>query len=215
MSFGCSWHTQDTYYLNFTHHLLVWNLSSFSVNHYNSIVICPIAIANTIQWCSTCRIRTVVSMNYIFHNNWHCDWPCTGWYLVFKNSVPAIQFFILWLLWSPSIVRLFVVCNCQAEPGADLSYGDVGYHAYGNFGRVLVEWAIILSQTGNYLYSQCKISMVLIPTLYMHATFESFWILLPHEIQRLLMQAIIWTHYFTGLSQVVSIKTPMWNLCFQ
>ena len=73
------------------------------------------------------------------------------------SSAPAIPCFILWLLWSPSIVRLFVVCNCQAEPGADLSYGDVGYHAYGNFGRVLVEWAIILSQTGNYLYSQYRI----------------------------------------------------------
>ena len=30
-----------------------------------------------------------------------------------------------------------------------------------------------------------------------------------HEIQRLLMQAIICTYYFTGLSQVVSIKTPL------
>ena len=96
-------------------------------------------------------------------------WLTLHWliFIPLINSVRAIPCLILWLLWSPSIVRLFVVCNCQAEPGADLSYGDVGYHAYGNFGRVLVEWAIILSQTGNYLYSQCKICMVLIPTLYM------------------------------------------------
>lgn len=34
---------------------------------------------------------------------------------------------------------------------AELSYGDVGYHALGNFGRVLVEWAIVLSQTGEWI----------------------------------------------------------------
>lgn len=39
--------------------------------------------------------------------------------------------------------------DLQAKPGEDLSYGDVGYHAFGNLGRVFVEWAIILSQTGN------------------------------------------------------------------
>ena len=181
-------------------------------------------------------------------------WLTLHWliFIPLINSVRAIPCLILWLLWSPSIVRLFVVCNCQAEPGADLSYGDVGYHAYGNFGRVLVEWAIILSQTGNYLYSQCKICMVLIPTLYMwlywccmqllKAEKDSKFLilllfcflmlpcltlailcyqllnfpnLLPYEIQRLLMQAIICTHYFTGLSQVVSIKTPLCIPCFQ
>ena len=95
-------------------------------------------------------------------------WLTLHWliFIPLITLVPAIPCFILRLLWSPSIVRLFVVYNCQAEPGADLSYGDVGYHAYGNFGRVLVEWAIILSQTGNYLYSQYRICMVLIPTLY-------------------------------------------------
>lgn len=38
----------------------------------------------------------------------------------------------------------------QKDPGSELSYGDVGYHALGNFGRLLVECAIILSQTGRH-----------------------------------------------------------------
>ncbi|XP_070197202.1 uncharacterized protein [Littorina saxatilis] len=36
----------------------------------------------------------------------------------------------------------------KSDPGNDLSYGDVGFHALGRTGRVLVDIAIVISQTG-------------------------------------------------------------------
>ena len=38
--------------------------------------------------------------------------------------------------------------NKEEDPGHDLSYGDVGFYAIGYHGRLLVDIAIVLSQTG-------------------------------------------------------------------
>jgi len=101
----------------------------------------------------------------------------------------------------------------MAEPGADLSYGDVGFHAFGNFGRVLVEWAIILSQTGFC----CAYLLFITSNLsaYIPSVPKSYWLLglLPLEFGLCLfrnLKKLAVTSLFAQISNLMAFGVVFW-----
>ncbi|XP_067948403.1 uncharacterized protein [Watersipora subatra] len=96
--------------------------------------------------------------------------------------------------------------------GSDLSYGDVGFHAFGNFGQLLVEWAIILSQTGFCCAYLLFISTNLSNYIQVH---QNYWLLalIPLEFCLCLignLKRLAFTSLFAQISNLMAFGVVFW-----
>ncbi|KAF6022623.1 hypothetical protein EB796_019061 [Bugula neritina] len=101
----------------------------------------------------------------------------------------------------------------KKDPGSELSYGDVGYHALGNFGRLLVECAIILSQTGFCCAYLLFISTNL--TDFFPKVPKNYWLigLLPLEFSLCLfrnLKKLALTSLFAQISNLLAFGVVFW-----